>query len=476
MVGQPVGVRRLMTMLRPLLLVGLLAWALASVQPASAAPPANDDIANATVVSSLPFTQSVSLDEATSESGEPSACTSASPSPKTVWFKYSAPGTTILMFSTVESRFGFFGTVAVYKGVPGSLEALEPCGSTIFHPQAGETYYVQVRGGGPLVFSLEEILPPANDAFGSPHPIPGLPFGDDRVIYAASSSPDDPGGPCAGTKSTWFTLTLPEATRVLLASNVLVSVYRGAAGALTEVVCGSPNVSFIAQPGQEYRIRLDTKNPAQVAATLVATKAVFESEISLELPSTTVTYGGRIRAAVHVEDVAGAELANRSVVLHAWWPGIKPVVVATGTLDGKGDVTLSFRPHRNMRVWAEWEGDVGYEGSFTRPIGVLVAARVTAKMLGGRQVGGVRVYRAGSRPGVLGRVQPAGSQLRFLLEVQTGKRWQRVTWRTFKADRYGRVLVVVTVPPGRYRIRTMYGGHSRIATGRSPWRVFVVKG
>jgi hypothetical protein len=49
-----------------------LVAALAVAPGADAAPPPNDDLANATVISTLPFTDTVDNSEATSEAGEPS--------------------------------------------------------------------------------------------------------------------------------------------------------------------------------------------------------------------------------------------------------------------------------------------------------------------------------------------------------------------------------------------------------------------
>src|SRR3954453_12022576 len=70
---------------RLLVVLGLLALAL-YVSPASvAAPPSDDDFANATVVTSLPFSKVVAVNEATTESAEPGAEWDQS---RTVWYSF----------------------------------------------------------------------------------------------------------------------------------------------------------------------------------------------------------------------------------------------------------------------------------------------------------------------------------------------------------------------------------------------------
>ena len=68
-------------------LLAAAALAIALPGAAVAAPPANDDFANATVIdpSALPFSDSVSIVDATYEAGESSNCSVSN----TVWYSFT---------------------------------------------------------------------------------------------------------------------------------------------------------------------------------------------------------------------------------------------------------------------------------------------------------------------------------------------------------------------------------------------------
>jgi hypothetical protein len=113
--------------------------------PALAAPPANDDIANATVITALPFTADANVIEATAEEGETCAA-------KTVWYRYTADVTSPLE-ATLVSVAEPGVSVGVYSGEPGALtplgcSAADPFGGKqgriMFDAMAGTTYYIQV--------------------------------------------------------------------------------------------------------------------------------------------------------------------------------------------------------------------------------------------------------------------------------------------------------------------------------------------
>src|SRR5689334_3391803 len=75
------------TRLRQALAVAVLALgALVIPATAAAAPPANDDLTNAAVIdaAALPFNDSVTIDEATLEPGEPAGCYQAG---KSIWYR-----------------------------------------------------------------------------------------------------------------------------------------------------------------------------------------------------------------------------------------------------------------------------------------------------------------------------------------------------------------------------------------------------
>jgi hypothetical protein len=147
----------------PLIMMALgLALALVGLTPALAAPLAtNDDIGNATVIGSIPFTDTVDTSAATTAPDEPASCFTAG---STVWYSFTATADTALQANTFGSTF--YATLDVYSGTPGALTLIACSDVEVsFTAIAGETYYVMVGsyGGdydGDLVFTLHQAPPP----------------------------------------------------------------------------------------------------------------------------------------------------------------------------------------------------------------------------------------------------------------------------------------------------------------------------
>lgn len=147
------------------LALGLLAYSLGTTL---AAPPPNDDIGAATVITDpLPFTQQLSTVEATTAAGDPN-CAGAGP---TVWFSYLPSASGWLDCDTFGSSYDT--TLSVYTGTPGSLTQLrcnDDSGSgvqsrVVLEVTAGTRYYFMVGAyasgpGGNLVFRANPGVPP----------------------------------------------------------------------------------------------------------------------------------------------------------------------------------------------------------------------------------------------------------------------------------------------------------------------------
>jgi PKD repeat protein len=157
-------------------------------------PPPNDDFANATTVSGLPFDDTQSALAATIESGEPSpSC--APEQPSNSWWYAFAPNSSGSFTASLASNT--WTTVAVYTG--SSLADLNQvaCASeggalVTFHADVGTTYYLQlsdVYGGssGPISLHLD-IAPQPVAAFNYS---PSDPTVFDTVQFNSQSS--DPG-------------------------------------------------------------------------------------------------------------------------------------------------------------------------------------------------------------------------------------------------------------------------------------------
>jgi hypothetical protein len=129
--------------------LALIATTIGVVGTAHAAPP-NDDLADATVIGSLPFTDAVDNTDATDETLEArSPCGPLSTA--SVWYRYTSPSTQRLDITTVGSEFNTVVTVyegePVYPGVTCSdPSGLDGAATTMaLNAIAGHTYNIQVQ-------------------------------------------------------------------------------------------------------------------------------------------------------------------------------------------------------------------------------------------------------------------------------------------------------------------------------------------
>jgi hypothetical protein len=179
-----------------------------------AAPPANDDFANAITIPGIPYTNSQSTAEATTQAGEPAPCASIG---STVWYSFTPTRSGPVGIDTIGSSYDT--ALAVYTG--NNLGALDnvACNDDTFDLQslvsfnatAGTTYHIQAGGyqgnTGNLMLNLEELVPPRNDNLANAIRIATPPFTDSKDTRAATNQNSEP-QPCAGIGSTaWYSFT-----------------------------------------------------------------------------------------------------------------------------------------------------------------------------------------------------------------------------------------------------------------------------
>ncbi len=123
-----------------LLLCATYAWAV---------PPPNDDISGATVIPTVPFTETADTREATVAPDDP-FCAGRS---ATVWYAFTPTSDMVLRAHTFGSDYDT--TLSVYTGSPGNLsqiacndDALGLQSQVVFTATAGETYYFMVGAFG----------------------------------------------------------------------------------------------------------------------------------------------------------------------------------------------------------------------------------------------------------------------------------------------------------------------------------------
>jgi hypothetical protein len=144
---------------------------LLNARPALAAAPSGDNFANATSVTEpLPFTDSVSTVDATTEATDPVPSCTPTPTSNTVWYDYTPSADGYVQADTLGSDFDT--VLSVWTGTAGSLSEVA-CNDDngalqsqlTFAASGGTTYHLMVgsfatSGGGSLQFTVAVGSPP----------------------------------------------------------------------------------------------------------------------------------------------------------------------------------------------------------------------------------------------------------------------------------------------------------------------------
>jgi PKD domain len=268
-----------------------LVFVFATTMPALAAPPANDDFANATIISTIPFDDTVDSTDATVEAGEPtSSCSYWGWKNTSVWYIFTP--VTVGTYSASISTADFTPVVTVFTG--NSLTSLTEVGcqpyvgnQVLFHANAGTTYYFQMSNlypwetGGTMQFHLEEVPPPANDAFADATIISSPPYNDSVDATGATAETGEPTPSCAYlgpiTSSVWYAFT-PSADGMVSTSipgsafNPVLAVYTGSSlTGLTELGCQhytNNRMLFNVNAGSIYYFQVSDLHPGEPGGTM----------------------------------------------------------------------------------------------------------------------------------------------------------------------------------------------------------------
>jgi PKD repeat protein len=240
-------------------------------------PPANDNFADATVISYI--NQSLDVTGATTETGEPTGgCNS--PYQHTVWYKFTAPTSGAVMTSLWGSYDAVLNVYRADGPGMGGLSSSLICGSGSWWlpVAANSTYYFQVgtiSSGGSLQFNMSFEPAPANDNFADAKIITALPYDDNTYMATAALEIGEPTPSCGSTSKTiWYAYT-PAASgsvsqRTDTWSSTVVGVYTGnSLSTLQEVACRSRNydssfLTFHVNAGTTYYFQVGTNEYTSV--------------------------------------------------------------------------------------------------------------------------------------------------------------------------------------------------------------------
>jgi hypothetical protein len=263
-----------------------LLGALLTAGPAAAAPPANDNFANATALSGSSLTTSGTNVQATKQAGEPKHAGDLGGA--SVWYVWTAPSTGTFSVDTCNSDFDTL--LAVYTGSAvnaltevASNDEAPGCASQsqlAFHASNSTTYRIAVDGWsasgeippdtGNIALHLHLAAPPANDNFANAITLTGT----DTFVASSNASatkqigePNHAGNP--GGSSVWYQWTAPATGTVSIDTcfatfDTLLAVYTGGSiGSLNLVAsaddsCGpGSGVTFVATQGVTYHLAVD---------------------------------------------------------------------------------------------------------------------------------------------------------------------------------------------------------------------------
>jgi len=233
---------------------------------------ANDSFANATVISSLPFSTTEDLSQATSDPSDPPSGCSTNGS---VWFSFTPSSDMMLRADTSGSNY--YTVVSAWTGTQGSLNQVacdnypyDGPSKITFSATAGTTYYFMAasccgsgsNGSGNLQLSVSQVFPPGNDNFANATSIGALPFSDTQDLTTATTEPGEPQPGCVSTNygTVWYAFT-PQTTESVTATTgqygTEATAYTGnSLSSLSEVGCTYglyyPPLTFRAQAGTTY--------------------------------------------------------------------------------------------------------------------------------------------------------------------------------------------------------------------------------
>jgi hypothetical protein len=276
-----------MSYVKALAVFGLLALSLAIPQGSAATVPANDNFANATAITGLPFSDTVDVTWATVESGEPGGM--GGWSQRSIWYSFTPLTDEVVTMSRgigppydpsapptlCDLRMSNF--MHFYRADGAGLAGLTMIdrwsSSYTFRVQTGATYYIQegdsYAGPGPAstcprTFSLymRIVPPPSNDNFSNALAFTSVPFTDNVDLTGATIEPGEPTG-CGGdvTQSAWYTFK-PTVSGGYTNRGGGVNVYVGASlGSLQVVECGDWfGADFWATAGTTYYLQDTTSS------------------------------------------------------------------------------------------------------------------------------------------------------------------------------------------------------------------------
>ena len=325
----------------------VIALACAStVDARTVAAPANDNFANAQVVSGPSGTATGSNAGATKETGEPNHAGNAGGA--SIWYRWVAPAAGSVTIDTIGSSFDTL--LGIYTGsAVNQLTTIasndDCCGGrqskVTFQATSGTTYQIAVDGynkaTGSVTVHWNQAAGPANDLFANAQVVTGptgTATGSNVGATKETGEPNHAGN--AGGASIWYRWTAPSTGSVTIDTigssfDTLLGVYTGSAvNQLTTIAsnddcCGGrqSKVTFQATSGTTYQIAVDGYNAAPGSVTLDWNQAtapvndMFANAQALTGPTGSTT-GSNVGATKETGEPKHAGNAGGASIWYRW--------------------------------------------------------------------------------------------------------------------------------------------------------------
>jgi hypothetical protein len=327
--------------LRRSVTLAVVAGSLLLAAPAVAAPPPNDNFANAQVLSGATAAVPGTTVEATRETGE-----QGSSSTHSVWYSWTPPQDMVVQLDTCNAANQF--VTRIFSGATlGSLVELDnrndepfpygcpsgPSGDLHWYDVEGGTtyrisvYQLFVTGDGPFTLSLNGTPRPPNDDLADARDLgQALDVDVDGTTFGASTESGEPGYRDSGN-SVWYRWTAPKRTRVRIdncnaeTASSRVKVYEGASlGALTAVEPndGPPQPApcegngalseFLAAANTTYMIQVATGLRDQGAFHLRLRSIRYDASVHQEASAKKIKQGKTVTYTIDVVNVGTLDI------------------------------------------------------------------------------------------------------------------------------------------------------------------------
>jgi hypothetical protein len=212
--------------------------------------PGNDNYADATVITTFPFTDSQNLTEATTEPGDPWTCGG---NVNSIWYRYTPDNDSGIRISVGAE---YYATLAIYRLDNDVLTSID-CRvydhfSTNINVTSGKTYYFELLDQGNINLEINQFTLPENDDDEKAKAVTEIPFSESVDTTYATTQANEPTGCALGVqRSIWYSVTPTTSglyTAGLSGFKTALAIYTGSdLNSLQDIACALGEDPYTAQ-------------------------------------------------------------------------------------------------------------------------------------------------------------------------------------------------------------------------------------